>query len=163
MVRKAFILSAVATVFGLMGCADLPAAPAMPNLDVAEAAFRHLFGDTAKPGPARCIAMLSAKGGEQVDPEPTREFLARFADIQPQVKGQSQCVKAADGIGVADKETGKFALIYSVGPAKCTTDTVCEVYAQYYAAPTAAAGWIYRLKKSNGKWAVTSEHMQWIS
>jgi hypothetical protein len=161
MVRKVFVLAAVATVFGLMGCAGLPAAPAKPNLDVAEAAFRHLFGDNTNAGPVRCISMPGATAGAYADPAP--EFLARFADIQTPVKGASQCARAPDGIGVADKETGKFAIIYTVGPAKCSSAGSCEVEATYFAAPTASAIWTYHLNKKNGRWVVTATDMLMIS
>ncbi|HUO93646.1 MAG TPA: hypothetical protein VMU22_12020 [Rhizomicrobium sp.] len=161
MVRKTLLVLAVAGALSPAAASQLITL-SQTNLDIAEAAFRHLFGDTTKPGPARCIALLGPDGSHQSS-DPTPEFLARFADIPPPVKGPSGCGKAADGIGVADKETGKFAVYYSVGFPKCASETECDVEASYFAAPTAAAAWTYHMKKRDGKWVVTGEEMKWIS
>ena len=162
MIRKLLFLAAAASVLGRAAAAGPVVLSAQATQDVQEAAFRHLFAG-ANPQMTHCLVVPGPVGGPQsADPSP--EFLARFADLKTPVKNRSGCNgKAADGIGVADTVTGALAMFFSVGPVTCSSDTECELEAGYYAAPTAAASWIYDLQKKDGTWVVTGEHMQWIS
>ena len=162
MIRQVLFIAAVAAALGSAAGAEPIVISDQASQDIYEAAFRHLFGNTANSFLVRCLVVPGPKGGAQ-SAEPTPEFLARFADIKPPVKGGSGCGKAADGIGVADKETGNLAMYFSVGPADCTSESECTLEAGYFGAPTAAASWTYHLKKSNGKWSVVSEELKWIS
>lgn len=146
----------------LLSCAGIAAASDTADQDVTEAAFRELFGSPNGPGLVACLQVPD--GGANDWGDPTDDFLARFADLKSaSIVAASRCGKATKFVGTIEKDTGDTAMIYSVGPVKCQSATVCEVEAAYYGSPTAAAGYQMHLKKKHGRWTVVRKELLWIS
>jgi len=161
MIRKLLLTAIVAAAFApAMGAAQV--VPSDKDIqDIAEATLRDMFSKSGDM--TRCITLPGPAGGPaQADPSPA--FLARFRDLKAPVRTPAGCQgKLPDGMGIADTQTGVMAMAFKIEQPVCTSPTECDVAAEYYTGPMSAARWTYHLRRTDGKWTVIGEDMQWIS
>lgn len=129
--------------------------------DIRETVFRHQFDHNAsgqqKSAHAYCLAILA---GEK-DSDPSQQFMKRFANHKPPVRRVSACHWTS--VQVVENRTGRPALIFRVSKITWTSDTEATVDGGYDEGNVSSSGNTYTVKKQDGKWAVTNDHMNVIS
>jgi hypothetical protein len=129
--------------------------------DIREAVFRHQFDHNAsgqqKSAHAYCLAIQS--GGK--DSDPSDRFMKRFAHDKPPVRKVSACHWAS--MQVAEKRTGRSALIFRISRLTWISDTEVSVDGGYDEGNLSSSGNTYTVRRQNGKWAVTSDKMNVVS
>jgi hypothetical protein len=129
--------------------------------DIREAVFRHQFDHNAsgqqKSAHAYCLAILV---GEK-DSDPSDQFMKRFAHHRPPVRKVSACHWGS--IGVVENRTGRPALIFRVSRITRISETEVTVDGGYEEGNVSSSGNTYTVTKSNGKWEVTHDQMNFIS
>ena len=68
-----------------------------------------------------------------------------------------------NGLARIDKKTGRPAIKVFVGKIGWLNEQSVEVGGGYHCGGLCAAGITYELKRKDGKWAILSEEMRWIS
>jgi hypothetical protein len=132
------------------------------NLDAAEALYRHQISNNAS-GSRRNVALICLGAGPNPDrlSDPPSGLLARFAGHKPPAKGISAC--RWNEIRWADRATGAQAIVHYVTDLSCPSATRCTGLGGYLEGNLSASGNRYELERSNGRWRVTSDTMEWIS
>ncbi len=138
--------------------ATQPAARAADRLDVLEAVFRHQFDKNASGG-QRNVDYFFLSLDERRDPP--AELLARFKDHTPKVLPVSFATSAAGR--VRHKDLGGRGLIFRVESIVWLDENTAEVKGGYYEANLSASGNTYRVTRTDGRWKVTKDRMNWIS
>lgn len=149
-----------------------PARPSRPGMsgggldaadaDAVEALYRHQIAHNASGGKLN-VALLCLAAGPDGDrlADPPENFLARFRGHTPPVKGYSGC--RWDDVHWTDRATGGEAIVHYVTSFACPSATRCTAAGGYLEGNMSASGNRYALERTNGRWRVTSDVMEWIS
>jgi hypothetical protein len=89
--------------------------------------------------------------------DPSKDFLAKFADMSKPVKEKSASrirKKDAGDFHVEDRRTRKRGVIFNQESINWKSDSEVEVEGGYSCASLCAAGGIFYLSRQNGKWSV---------
>jgi len=96
--------------------------------------------------------------------DPTDEFLKRFQDIPRTIKKASEGKQTKRFPGwVVDKKTKQPGIVFSANEIRWTKDDEVEVEGGYHCGGLCAAGDVFTIAFSDGKWKVLSVRMKWIS
>jgi hypothetical protein len=156
MKRLASLLFVVAL---LASCSQPPALDrSKAENDVREAVFRYQFQYGAPKAPERPAAYFLFVGKPGADP--SDEFMRRFAGMTPPVKKGSKAKSDAPE-GVLDSETGKPAVIFSVGAVDWIHDRLARTSGGYFVSSWNSSGSDYTLEMREGKWVVVIDGKQW--
>jgi hypothetical protein len=108
------------------------------------------------------IDSLHQPAGARIDPD--NVFLARFADIFPEVKKGSQCTAYKSRQNVVDTATGLPGLLFFIaGSVKRPSDSEVILDAGWYYNGANAGDYTYRLRKERSRWMIYSSYLNWIS
>jgi hypothetical protein len=135
---------------------DLTLTPADED-DIREAVFRYEFAHNAS-GQQQTAKVYFLSLGKDTDPGDA--FMSRFKDHKPPVKKRSQ---ATGQFEVIDKETGERGLIFRVTAIKRLDENKVVVDGGYYEAGLSSSGNTYTVERTEHKWGVTKDQMNWIS
>ena len=127
--------------------------------NIREAAFRFQFGHYAT-GEQKSAKVYFLACGES-KPDPSDEFMSRFAGHTPPVSKLSAC--EANAIkGVHDKKTGEQGVVFTVSYfINWDSTNTAFVTGTYYSGRSFSENSFY-LKKENGNWKVTNEDVRWV-
>lgn len=130
--------------------------------DAVEALYRHQIAHNASGGKLN-VALLCLAAGPDGDrlADPPETILARFRGHAPPVKGYSGC--RWDDVHWEDRATGGEAIVHYVTRFSCPSAVRCTAAGGYLEGNMSASGNRYELERSNGRWRVTSDVMEWIS
>lgn len=138
---------------------------------IREAVFRHQFRRYTGEEMGNIVFFIelwpdsaaSRQGGALgLGTDPNEAFMQRFADHTPPVKPVSACHHDVVR-GAFDKESGKRGVIFHVGTITWINDREVTVKGGDWWAALSAAGYVYTVEWTDGKWRVVSEEIRWIS
>jgi len=147
---NALILAVVWALLSL-GCAHRPklnsfASSSYPVEELAaiEAIYRHLFDHNysamQKRAKAYCLSIVEAN----LELEPDKDFLARFADVQIPIHGRSRFRPGLD-------------LIFQVSAITKIDSGLYRIEAGYYEGPVSGSRTVFDVRLINGKWHVSKD------
>jgi hypothetical protein len=93
--------------------------------------------------------------------DPTDEFMARLADLNPVVKRVSEAEPLLRGW--VDRSTGEHGVMLSVSSIKWSFGDRVEVDGGFYCGHLCGSGGVYEVMKSRGHWKVESYRKRWDS
>lgn len=127
--------------------------------DIREAVFRQSFSEH-KNETVFFIGIQSAE--KRASPDPSDEFLKRFADTKLKIRKESQAGESRIG-EVADPDNGGSAVRLFIGTITWDSDTDVSVKGGHYKNPLDASGSTYTLKKGNDGWKVVKVERRWVA
>jgi hypothetical protein len=136
-------------------------------MDLVEATFRYQFshnesGEQSNVS-AYCVGFQTKPDDPSQGGDPPSELISRLRDVVPAVRPISECRITPNGRDGVKDPSGKSALIFVLGAAKCASESRCEVEGGYYEASESSSSNTYVLEKQDGKWVVVKDVMHWIS
>jgi len=132
-----------------LGCTSViaPVPPLERDQAIFEAVLWELFGSVN--ADAYYIDIRGA--------DPSEELLNRFTGKISRVRKQSQ--RKAD----ESRTPKRLAVTLWINDIRWVSDTEAEVKCGYHASPRSAAGWTYRLRRSEGAWKKVDSRADWVS
>lgn len=128
------------------------------EMDIYEAAFRHIFARNASAAKQSAAAyFISIQGAD-----PTDLFLARFSNSHPPVKHGTRAKSGRNGI-VYDGVPGREALSFSFDKIRKTTADIVEVDGGYFEASLSASSQTLRLRRTGKGWIVIKDTLHALS
>ncbi len=91
------------------------------------------------------------------------KFMERFKDHTLPVRKRSQVDAEAKAFCFVDKESGECGIILNVQGIKLVSDTEAEVEGGCIAGGRDGYGYMYRMMREKGKWAIKSSRGTWVS
>lgn len=145
----------VAMTFLCAGCGQKAAA--LPDrFYIAEAALRYMLDQDSSSSTSRDYYSAYVIDGGEFTPE----LVKAFSGYKPTVTADIQ-VSTEKGVAI-DKATGKHVKLWSV-KIREINGSHATAYVSYYVGSEEAGGFTIHLQRSNGKWIVESQKMDWVS
>jgi hypothetical protein len=168
-------LSLAAVLLVLIGVASCDAAHAAPpaaggqpgttnavEIDVAEAAFRHLFAHNESGAQSEaaffCVGQIRAKKFAAV----SDELLHRLQSSSKPVVNYGDCPGSKDSSIRSPKAPGT-GLIFFLDAIHCSSNSACEVTGGYYEGNLSSSKNTLKLVKEGGGWVVQEDRLDSIS
>lgn len=128
------------------------------EMDIYEAAFRHIFTRNVSAAKQSAAAYFISIQGE----DPTDLFLSRFSNNHPPVKRETRA-RTGRSNSVRDDVSGRKALSFSFEKIRYITRDIVEVDGGYFEAVLSASSQTLRLRRTEKGWVVIKDTLHALS